>query len=121
MMGPGQELPVILGKGVPTTNNTNLKTYGFELDASWQDRLKNGLGYNVRFTLSNSDTKILSYPNPAGNLSTYYASQQLGEIWGYQTIGIAKTIDEMNAHLATLPNGGQNALGSKLAGRRYYV
>src|SRR5690606_24848282 len=35
------------------------------------------------------------------------------EIWGYQTIGIAKTQEEMDSHLATLPNGGQNALGSR--------
>jgi TonB-linked SusC/RagA family outer membrane protein len=112
MIGPAPELPAILGTAVPTTNNTDLKTYGFELSASWQDRLKNGLGYNLRFNIANSTTKIIDYPNPAGNLSTYYSGETYGEIWGYKTIGIAKTQAEMDAHLATLPNGGQNALGS---------
>ena len=37
----------------------------------------------------------------------------MGEIWGYQTIGIAKTKEEMDNHLASLPNGGQDALGNK--------
>ena len=39
----------------------------------------------------------------------------MGEIWGFETIGIAKTDEEMNQHLASLPNGGQNNLGSKWA------
>lgn len=36
----------------------------------------------------------------------------MGDIYGYETIGIAKTKEEMDAHLATLPNGGQDALGT---------
>ena len=112
MIGPAPELPSILGTAVPTTNNTDLKTYGFELAVTWQDRLKNGLGYSAKFILSDSQTDITNYPNPAGNLSTYYPGQKFGEIWGYTTIGIAKTQDEMDAHLASLPNGGQNTLGS---------
>lgn len=112
MVGPATEMPSILGIAVPSSNNTNLKTYGFELEVSWKDRLSNGLGYGVKVMLSNSTTKITKYPNATGSLSTYRAGQTLGEIWGYSTIGIAKSAAEMNAHLATLPNGGQSALGS---------
>ena len=36
----------------------------------------------------------------------------MGDIYGYETIGIAKSKDEMDQHLASLPNGGQNALGT---------
>lgn len=124
MVGPAPELPVILGTGVPRTNNTNLKTYGFELDLGWQDRLDNGLAYNVHFTLSDSRTKILKYPNSTGSIGyqniwqgaviydRYRDGETYGEIWGYTTIGIAKTAEEMNAHLASLPNGGQDAFGT---------
>lgn len=35
-----------------------------------------------------------------------------GEIWGYTSLGIAKTDEEMKEHLASLPNGGQNKLGN---------
>lgn len=113
MVGPAPELPVILGTGVPKMNNTDLKTYGFDLSVAWNDRLKNGLGYGVKFILSDSQTKITRYPNQTGRLDTYREGMKYGEIWGYTTVGIAKTQEEMDAHLASLPNGGQDAIGSR--------
>ena len=113
MVGPAPELPVILGNNVPAVNNTDLKTYGFELEASWKDRLENGLGYSVQLLLSDAQTVIEKYPNPSGKLDTYVEGRKLGEIWGYETIGIARQEGDMEAHLATLPNGGQDALGSQ--------
>ncbi len=112
MIGPAPELPVILGTDVPKTNNTDLKTSGFELDLAWRDRLQNGFGYGIHLLLSDSRTKITKYPNPTGKLNTYVSGRMMGEIWGYETIGIAKTQEEMDAHLTSLPEGGQNALGS---------
>ena len=112
MIGPAPELPVILGRTVPRTNNTDLKTYGFEFDVSWQDRLKNGLAYNIHLLLFDSQSKILRYPNPTGRLDTYREGQKIGEIWGLTTIGIAKSQEEMDAHLASLSNGGQTAIGA---------
>lgn len=112
MVGPAPEMPIILGTAVPSTNNTKLKTYGFELSLHWNDYLKNGFGYSIGLNLSDSQTKILEYPNPTGNVGTYRNNTRMGDIWGYETIGIAQTKDEMDRHLATLPNGGQNALGS---------
>lgn len=112
MIGPAPELPVILGTDVPKANNTDLKTTGWELDLNWRDQLKNGLGYSVHLLLSDARTEITRYPNPTGSLSTYIAGHMTGEIWGYSTIGIAKTQAEIDAHLASLPNGGQDALGS---------
>jgi TonB-linked SusC/RagA family outer membrane protein len=112
MVGPAPELPLTLGTAVPKINNTDLKTYGWELSIGWNDRLRNGLGYSVRMLLSDSQTEITRYPNETGRLDTYRKGQKIGEIWGYVTKGIAKTDEEMNTHLSTLPNGGQNALGS---------
>ena len=112
MVGPAPELPGILGLDVPKTNNTDLKTYGFDFEIAWQDRLKNGLGYGIRFVLSDSQTQITRYPNPTNTLDKYREGRMLGAIYGYETIGIAKSDEEMEQHLASLPNGGQNALGS---------
>ena len=112
MIGPAQELPAVLGIDVPKTNNTDLKTYGFDFELVWRDRLKNGLGYSAKLLLSDSQTEITKYPNPTNTLSKYLEGRKLGEIWGYETIGIAKTDSEMQEHLVSLPNGGQNALGS---------
>lgn len=113
MVQPGLELPVILGTNVPPTNNTDLKTVGFEFEVAWADRLKNGLGYNFRFLLSDNQSTVLKYPNQTGTFNSYRSGQKLNEIWGYETIGIARTQAEMDTHLASLPNGGQDPLGTQ--------
>ena len=122
MMGPGVDLPAILGTPVPTSNNTNLKTNGFELQVSWSDRLSNGFAYSIKASLANSKTIVTKYPNPTGSLptydwnngtqTTYFNGEVLGDIWGYTTIGIAKTDQEMIDHLNSLPKGAQDAIGS---------
>lgn len=114
MVGPGIELPAILGTGVPPTNNTDLKTYGWELQIGWRDQIRD-FKYGVSLNISDSQTKITSYPNPTNDLGRYISGEKTGNIYGYQTIGIAKTEQEMQDHLANLPNGGQNALGSNWA------
>jgi TonB-linked SusC/RagA family outer membrane protein len=113
MVGPAIELPNILGASVPKSNNTDLKTYGFELEVDWRDRLQNGLSYGVKFILSDYQTEITKYPNATNSLSSHYRGKKLGEIWGYETIGIAKSEEDMQNHLESLPNGGQNAFGSQ--------
>ena len=122
MVGPAPQLPGVLGPDPARTNNTDLKTYGFEFILGWNDRLSNGLRYGAKFTLGDSQTEITRYPNLTGSLTTYRKGQIMGEIWGYTTKGLAKTQEEMDAHLATLPNGGQTAVGSQWrAGDIMYV
>jgi len=114
MVGPGAELPATLGTSVPKTNNCDLRSHGWDLEIAWNDVLPIGLSYGARFVLSDARTKITRYKNnPTNTLnSTYIEGRYINELWGYETIGIAKTQDEMDAHLASLPNGGQDALGS---------
>jgi len=118
MVGPGMSLPQTLGVGVPYTNNTDMKTYGFDLNISWNDRLSNGLGYGIDVRLSDAQAVVTHYTNnPNGYLDNGYGRYYqdgwvIGDIYGYKTKGIAKTDAEMEAHLATLPNGGQNLLGT---------
>lgn len=112
MVGPADELPVILGTSVPYTNNTDMKTRGFDFEISWNDRAFGELDYGVRFVLSDAVTEITKYSNPSKTLSTYYNGMKLGDFWGYETVGIARTDEEMLDHLISLPNGGQNAIGS---------
>lgn len=113
MVGNAPELPAILGTDVPVTNNTDLHTSGWELSIGWNDRLNNGLAYSAKFNVSDARTKITRYPNnPTNAIDTYIEGHYINEIWGYETVGLAKTDEEMQTHLATLPNGGQDALGS---------
>ena len=113
MVGNAPELPAILGTGVPVTNNTDLRTAGWELQISWRDVLKNGLSYGVTFNISDARTKITRYPNnPTSSINSYIEGRYINEIWGFETIGIAKSDEEMNAHLAT---ADQSSLGSNWA------
>lgn len=98
MVGPAPTLPVILGTDVPKTNNTDMQSVGFELDLGWQDRI-NDFSYGVHFLLSDDRQKILKYPNPMGEIDSFNAGHYMGEIWGFETVGIAKTDEEMNEHL----------------------
>lgn len=113
MVGKSPELPAILGTDVPVTNNTNLRTSGWELNIGWQDRLSNGLSYSATFLLSDSRTKITKYPNnPTGLIESYIAGRYTNEIWGYETYGIARSDEEMQEHLA---NVDQSSIGSNWA------
>lgn len=112
MVGPGVELPAILGATVPSTNNTDLTTFGWELSIGWRDKVGE-LGYGVKLNISDNQTRIDKYPNPTNSLSKYMAGELTGDIYGYTTISIAKTQEEMDAHIASLPKGGQTAIGSK--------
>jgi TonB-linked SusC/RagA family outer membrane protein len=120
MIGPAPTLPATLGTKVPDMNNTNLLTSGFELSLGWRDKIKD-FSYGVRISLADSKTKITKYWNETNKIDkinkydSYLQGYYMNEIWGYSTIGIAKSNEEMNTHLATLPNGGQNALGSNWA------
>lgn len=111
MVGPSVELPAVLGLSPSKTNNCDLKTKGWELTVGWQDRTNFGLGYGVKFNLSDARTYIESYPgNPTNSIDSYIAGREIGEIWGFETVGIAKSDEEMNAHLDRV--GGQSAIGS---------
>lgn len=114
MVGPAPQLPLILGIGTPNTNNCNLSTRGWELQVGWNDQLQNGLRYGVKFLLSDAKSKVDSYPgnttHKVGN-DTFLEGHELGEIWGFETVGIAKSDEEMQNHLDKV--GGQDALGDK--------
>ena len=108
MVGPAPTLPAVLGADAPRVNNADMKSYGWELDISWRDRIKD-FNYGIRFNLADNQDKILTYPNESGDLSTYRNGQMLNEIWGYTTVGIAQTQEEMDAHLANArPNFGSS-------------
>ena len=105
MVGPAAELPSILGTDVPKTNNCDLRTHGWDFEIAWNDRLACGFSYSARFVLSDARTKITKYANnPTNSLDskTYIEGRYIDEIWGYETIGIAKSNEEMNAYLDQL-------------------
>ncbi len=116
MVGPGQSLPNVLGATVPNVNSLDMTSKGWEVTISWRDRIQD-FNYGVSFNLYDHNTYIDKYPNNPdkrlnigdGFYGPYYEGAKLGDIWGYETVGIAKTQEEMDAHLA---KADQSAFGS---------
>lgn len=108
MIGPAPDLPAILGTGVPRLNNAEMNSKGFELEIGWKDKIGK-VAYAVRGVLSDDKQTVTKYPNSTGNISNWYDGRRVGEIWGYTTLGIAKTQAEMDAHLSTT----QQAFGTQ--------
>ncbi|WP_300152727.1 TonB-dependent receptor [Bacteroides sp.] len=108
MVGPAQELPDVLGASEPKINNLDMTSKGWDLQISWRDVIRD-FSYGVSLTLSDNIVVIDKYPNPSKSLSTYYDGAKLGDIWGYTTIGIANTQEEMDKHLAS---ANQSQFGS---------
>ena len=92
-----------------------MRSRGWELEISWRDKV-NEFQYGARFNISDSRSKILSYPYDGAfenqSYGGYYNGKYLNEIWGYSTKGIAQTDEEMaNWQAKNKPNweatGGQ--------------
>ncbi len=98
------ELPDVLGTNPPRSNGADLRTSGWEASIAWQDRVGADWGYNILIALSDFTGEITKYNNPNGainiggdgELNNYYEGQQLGEIWGYETVGIFQSQDEVD-------------------------
>ena len=103
MVGPALTYPAVLGAKVPSENSLSMRTYGWELQLTWQDRIGE-VNYSARLNLSDDQTKIIDYPNRElyfNQMGTsYIPGEVIGNIYGLTTVGIAKTQEEMDAHLA---------------------
>ncbi|MFN8255856.1 MAG: TonB-dependent receptor [Bacteroidales bacterium] len=94
MLGPAESLPAVLGTDVPKSNNATLQTKGFELSLEWKDNIQN-FSYGARFILSDAVSTVTKYYNPQNLLSaSYYEGMELGEIWGFNTVGLFESDDQ---------------------------
>jgi TonB-linked SusC/RagA family outer membrane protein len=94
MFGPLESYPNVLGVNPPKRNNASLETKGFELSIGWNDKIRN-VKYYVKLNLSDNITTITKYQNKTGILTDYYVGKKLGEIWGYTTVGLFQTDEEI--------------------------
>jgi TonB-linked SusC/RagA family outer membrane protein len=91
------EYPAILGTAAPQANAADLRTSGWETAVTWRDKIGQDLNYRITLALSDWQTEITKYDNPTGALSEYYEGQKIGEIWGYETVGIFQSPEEVAA------------------------
>jgi len=90
-LGPAQALPAVLGAAVPRENNSELETKGWDLSITWKGKAGNDLNYAVTANVFDNINTVSKYPNPTGILTTDYTGKKVGEIWGYQTVGLIQS------------------------------
>ena len=100
-------LPSILGTDAPESNAADLRTKGWELAATWQNRINSDLKYSVTVALADNQSEITKYDNPTGSIDEFYVGYKIGDRWGYQTQGIFQTEDEVAnaADQSQVPDG----------------
>jgi hypothetical protein len=101
MLTRGQDLPGVLGTGVPQENAADLETKGWELTIGWRSRFmlaSKPFNYNASFNLADSRAFITKFANESGSLSQWYVGAEVGEIWGLQTAGFFVDADDIANH-----------------------
>lgn len=83
------QLPSLLGVGVSNANVGELKTWGWELELKWRDRIGN-VSYSAGFNIADSQNELVKYDGKntinAGTVGLL-EGYELNSIWGYKTDG----------------------------------
>ena len=111
------QLPHLIGISVPSANVGRLKTWGWDFEIKWQDKIKD-FSYQVSFNLSDSQNRLLEYDGAstisAGNVSLL-EGYELNTIWGYKTDGYWSSREEYLAYKEAHP-GYQSFNDGKVGG-----
>jgi len=108
MVTSGVELPESLGAAPSARNFGVLATNGWELSLLYNKLFSNGLGLNVKGTLSDETGRITEFANDevniksGGNDISNYKGKIIGEIWGYTSDRLF-TVDDFSGN-----NGAAN-------------
>lgn len=94
------QLPATFGVGTPRINNGELKSWGWEVEAKYRNKIGKDVNYSIGFNLSDNQNKLISYdgrrvlsPGTVSLLEGY----PLNTFWGYKTDGYFQTEDEVKA------------------------
>lgn len=101
MFTVGVTLPAVFGATPPRGNYADLKTKGWEMTLSWNDKFivaSKPFSYDIRLTLADNTAVVTKYNNPDKRLTDYYEGMKVGEIWGYTTEGFFTSAEDVTKH-----------------------
>ena len=104
---PGEPLPAVFGAAEPRENLAALRNRGLELGLNYHDSFNLGgapLSLDVGVSVSDFNGVITKFKNPNGLMSTYWESQELGQIWGYHVDGQFQSDEEALAYQNSFEN-----------------
>ncbi|WP_235833042.1 SusC/RagA family TonB-linked outer membrane protein [Arcticibacter tournemirensis] len=83
-------VPNIIGVGTSKTNVGELKSWGWELETKWRDRIGK-FSYNIGFNITDAQNKLVRYNGTnsigSGGQVDLLEGYPLNSIWGYRTDG----------------------------------
>ncbi|MCF8715614.1 TonB-dependent receptor [Joostella atrarenae] len=96
------DLPATFGVNTPRVNNGELKSWGWELDVKYNDRIGENFNWNLGFNLSDNQNELINYGEGrdvvrlgTNNLIQGYP---ISTIWGYETKdGYIETQEQLDA------------------------
>ena len=88
MLAQSASLPGVLGTDTPKSNSADLKTDGYEMSISWNDHIGKDFNYSITANLGDAISTITKYNNSTGLIGDWYEGCKLGEIWGYESVGL---------------------------------
>lgn len=97
----GEPLPNVFGAAVPSGNYADMSTKGWELTVNYNNQFElagKPFNWGINGSLWDSRSHITRFNNPKFKLSSYYVGQEIGEIWGYQTLGFFTSEEEIANH-----------------------
>lgn len=110
-------LPSQIGIGTSNANVGNLKTWGWEIEVAWRDKIRN-LNYQVSLNLSDSKNLLKKYSGlnviSAGTVDLL-EGYAINSIWGYRTDGYWNSREEYLAY-KTANSGYESFQDAKVSG-----
>jgi len=100
MIGPSEPVPGVLGVSVPSSNNSTLRTRGWEASLRWNNHTGKDWSYFVSLNFNDARSYVMEYLNPSGLITDWYAGKEVGEIWGFTVNKLYQTQEELDAYLA---------------------
>lgn len=99
------QLPSQIGISVPNLNVGKLKTWGWDLNISWRDQIKD-FNYQVGFNISDSKNRLLKYDGASvvsEGVVKLLEGYPINTIWGYKTDGFWSSREEYLQYKADHP------------------
>ncbi len=98
-------LPNLIGVDVPPLNVGELKSWGWELDIKWKDRIGR-VDYRIGFNISDNQNKLVKYDGTnsigAGGVIGLLEGYPLNSVWGYRTGGYFPSAQAANDYKASV-------------------
>lgn len=98
MLAAGVSLPATLGATAPEVNSADLSVKGWEASIMWRDKFRlfgKDAHYSVRFVMADNKAVITRFSGNDGQLlSGYNVGEEIGTIWGLETLGFFSSDEE---------------------------